>query len=189
MAARVAEKPLTQTSEPASTLPAKGRSTQYGLMGAIVLIVVVVPAVVIYLLLPNPPSPDPSHRSPAEGSAAAASHEPGGKGSHAGFADVSLGEFKISNGTAVPGLTIEIEFKLTAVTAAQQAQGLEAQVKMHTARIRQAVNSIVRNADIDELNDPKLETIQRLIHEDVNRLLRKGYVNEVTITDVTITEQ
>jgi flagellar basal body-associated protein FliL len=158
-------------------------------MGGIVLVVVVVPAVVTYLLLPQPTASNAGHRPAEEKPAVAAGHEPAGEAHRTGIAEVSLGEFKISNGMAVPGETIDIEFKLAAVTAAQQAQGLEAQVKSHTARIRQAVIGIVRRSRYDELSDPQLDTIRQLIHEDVNRLLGKVYVNDVTITDVTITEQ
>ena len=51
------------------------------------------------------------------------------------------------------------------------------------------MDTIIRGAKLDELNDPELETIKRLIREDVNRLLRKDYVNRVVITDVRIIEQ
>jgi hypothetical protein len=60
---------------------------------------------------------------------------------------------------------------------------------MHTARIRQAVNKIVRSSSLEELNDPSLGTIKRLTREEINRLLRKSYVSEVVITDVRIIEQ
>jgi flotillin len=48
----------------------------------------------------------------------------------------------------------------------------EAQVKVHTARIRQAVNKIVRSSSLEELNDPNLGTIKRLVREEINRLLK-----------------
>ena len=56
-------------------------------------------------------------------------------------------------------------------------------------RVREKVNKIVRSSNLDELNDPNLGTIKRLIKEDINRLLRKTYVVEVIITDMRVMEQ
>lgn len=101
-------------------------------------------------------------------------------------AEVSLGEFDSSNGTASPGSIVHVSFKITAVTPTSLDSVLEQKLKTHQARIRQIVNTIVRSSSLEELNDPKLATIKRMIREEINRLLRKSYVNEIVITDVRV---
>jgi len=101
-------------------------------------------------------------------------------------AEVILGEFDSSNGTASPGSMVHVSFKIAAVTPASLASVLEQKLKTHQARIRQIVNTIVRSSSLDDLNDPNLATIKRLIREEVNRLLRKSCVNEIVITDVRV---
>ena len=105
------------------------------------------------------------------------------------FAEVPLGDFSFSNGTAAPGMTIHVDFKLSAVATSKQAQSLESQLKLHQGQVREAVNKIVRMSSLEELNDPNLATIKRLIRDDINRVLRKSYVVEVVITDVRTMEQ
>jgi hypothetical protein len=102
---------------------------------------------------------------------------------------VALGDYSFSNTTAMAGSVLHVDFKLAAVSSSKQASSLEERVKTNSARIRQAVNKIVRSSNLEELNDPHLGTIKRLIKEDINRLLRKTYVNEIVITDVRIIEQ
>ena len=104
-------------------------------------------------------------------------------------AEVPVGEFNFSNGTASPGSIVHVDFKISAVTSANLASTLEQRLKSHQARIRQIVNKIVRSASLEELNDPNLGTIKRLMREEVNRLLRKSYVMEIVITDVRVIEQ
>ena len=189
MAADVAEEPKVQHSEHDTPAPAKGNSRKKLLIGGIVLVVVAVQAIVTWLLLPNSAS-DGGHGKPdAKEHAAAAAHEPEEDAPEGDVAEVALGDFSFSNTTAMAGSILHVDFKLAAVTSSRQASSLEERVKTNTARIRQAVNKIVRSSNLEELNDPHLGTIKRLIKEDINRLLRKTYVNEVVITDVRIIEQ
>jgi len=168
---------------------AKVKSRKKMLIGVIVLTVVAVQAIVTYLLVPHSPSSDPGHKAPEKETATVASHEHENESNEGDVAEVALGDFSFSNGTAVPGAIIHVDFKLAAVTSAKQAASLEAQVKIHTARIRQAVNKIVRGSNLEELNDPNLYAIKRSVRDEVNRVLRKSYVNELVITDVRIIEQ
>lgn len=194
MATEVAEDPKTQHGGHDASAPSKGKGKKKLLIGGIVLVVIAVQVVVTYLLLPHPAASDSGHKPqhaekehdhhPPE-----PSHEPEGDSPEGEVAEVSLGDFSFSNGTAAPGIIIHVDFKLAAVASSKQASSLETQVKVHTARIRQAVNKIVRSSSLEELNDPNLGTIKRLIREEINRLLRKSYVNEVVITDVRIIEQ
>jgi flagellar basal body-associated protein FliL len=190
MSAGVADDPKTHSDHEPSALP-RASSRKKMLIGVIVTLVVVVQAVVTWLLLPHSASTDAAHKPPEKEQAAAAppelEHE---VESHEGdVAEVAMGDFSFSNGTAMPGSIIHVDFKLAAVTSAKQAASLEAQIKQHSARIRQAVNRIVRGSNLEELNDPNLHAIKRSIREEINRLLRKSYVNEVVITDVRTMEQ
>jgi flagellar basal body-associated protein FliL len=196
MAADVAEAPKPQSDHEGSA-PAKGKSKKKILIGGIIFVVVAVQAVVTYLLIPHSSSSSAGHKPAEKEHGAASAHESDHGHDHGhepeigegDVAEVSLGSFSFSNGTAVPGVIIHVDFKLSAVTAAKQAASLEGQVKVHDARIRQAVNKIVRGSNLEELNDPNLHAIKRSIREEINRLLRKSYVNEVVITDVRTIEQ
>jgi len=194
MATDVAEDPKTQRADHEAGSASKGKGKKKLLIGGIVLTVIAVQVVVTYLLLPHPAASESSHKPQHEEKAhdhhaPASTHEPEGDGPDGDVAEVSLGDFSFSNGTAAPGIIIHVDFKLAAVASSKQASSLEAQAKVHTARIRQAVNKIVRSSSLEELNDPNLGTIKRLVREEINRLLRKSYVNEVVITDVRIIEQ
>jgi flagellar basal body-associated protein FliL len=189
MAAEVADEPKAQHGDHDTASPAKGSSRKKMLIGAIVLVVVAVQAIVTWLLLPTSPSDGGHAKSDAKDHAQAASHEPEEDAPEGDVAEVALGDFSFSNTTAMAGAILHVDFKLAAVTSSKQASSLEERVKTNTARIRQAVNKIVRSSNLEELNDPHLGTIKRLIKEDINRLLRKTYVNEIVITDVRIIEQ
>jgi hypothetical protein len=82
-----------------------------------------------------------------------------------------------------------INFKLTALARSMQASTLESQIVRNQERIREAVNKIVRNSDLDELYDPSLDTIKRLIREEMNEVLGKRLVVDVMINDVRVIQQ
>ncbi len=191
MSAEVAEQPkAAETAQPDAPAP-KGGMKKWIVIGAIVLIVVIVQVVVTSLLLPGHPPADPAakHDGKEEHEHAATDQHHGDGENDGEFAEVPMGDFSFSNGTAAPGMIIHVDFKLSAVATSKQASSLDAQLKLHQARVRQAVNKIVRMSSLEELNDPNLATIKRLIREDINRLLRKSYVLEVVITDVRTMEQ
>jgi len=191
MAAEVAEQPKqAETAAPHDAPASKGSPKKWIVIGAIVLIVVIVQVVVTSLLLPGhaPADSGAKHEEKEQDHAATNQHH-GDAENDGEFAEVPMGDFSFSNGTAAPGMIIHVDFKLSAVATSKQASSLDAQLKLHQARVRQAVNKIVRMSSLDELNDPNLATIKRLIREDINRLLRKSYVLEVVITDVRTMEQ
>jgi flagellar basal body-associated protein FliL len=190
MAAEVAEQPKPAEAATHDAAPRARNPKKWPVIGAIVLIVVIVQVVVTSLLLPGHPAADGGHKSDDKEHATADHHGDGDTDGTGGeFAEVPMGDFSFSNGTAAPGTIIHVDFKLSAVATSKQASSLDGQLKQHNARVRQAVNKIVRMSSLDELNDPNLATIKRLIREDINRLLRKSYVVEVVITDVRTMEQ
>jgi flagellar basal body-associated protein FliL len=191
MAAEVAEQAKPAEAAQDGPAPPKKKLLKWLLLGGIVVVVIVVQAVVTAVVLPHRSgSTDPVHKSEDKGHGTSEHHEVAEHQSPEGeFAEVSLGDFSFSNGTAAPGVIIHVDFKLSAVCSSKHASNLESQIKSHTARIRQAVNKIVRSSSLEEMNDPNLGTIKRLIREEINRLLQKTYVLEVVITDVRIMEQ
>ena len=191
MAADVAEQPKAAETAPRDAAPSKGKPKKWLLIGAIILVVVIVQVVVTSLLLPGHAASDAARKHDDKDHAATEHHHSDGEadGADGEFAEVPMGDFSFSNGTAAPGMIIHVDFKLSAVATSKQASSLDAQLKLHQARVRQAVNKIVRMSSLEELNDPNLATIKRLIREDINRLLRKSYVVEVVITDVRTMEQ
>jgi hypothetical protein len=112
-----------------------------------------------------------------------------GRDGAATSAELSVGHFSFSNGTAQPRAVIHVDFKLAVVTSTQHAFSLETQIKAHTAEIREAVDKVVSSSNLEELNDPSLGTIKRSIRKEINRQLGTNYVNEVVISDARIIEQ
>ncbi len=192
MAAEVAEQPKSAEAgahdAPAS---AKKKPTKILLIAGIVMLVIVVQIVVTMMLLPGHKSSGGGDHKSESKEHATDEHHGGGEGEAAEgeFAEVTLGDYSFSNSTAVPGIIIHVDFKLSAVATSKMASSLESQLKVHQMRVREKVNKIVRSSNLDELNDPNLGTIKRLIKEDINRLLRKTYVVEVIITDMRVMEQ
>src|SRR5258708_35150885 len=119
MAADVAEAPKPQSDHEGSS-PAKAKSKKKLLIGGIVMVVVAVQAVVTYLLIPHPSSSDAGHKPAEKEHAASSGHEPDHglevEANEGDVAEVALGSFSFSNGTAVPGVIIHVDFKLSAVT-------------------------------------------------------------------------
>jgi len=174
--AEVAEQP-----KPAPPKPPKksGRLVLIGIMLAVML----VQGVVMYFLMT--PKASAGKGDDLKDPAAAEQEDAAGPDDSM---EVAMGEFNCTN-TATPGVVIHIDFKLSAVTTSGQGAALEGLLKSHQARVRQVVNRIVRSSKLEELNDPALGTIKRLIREEVNRLLRKSYVTEVIISDMRTVEQ
>ena len=94
---------------------------------------------------------------------------------------------------AAPEVNVTVEATMLPdvgiAAAGSQASSLKQQLEVHSARVRQLVNQIVRRSSLEDLNDPNLSTIKRLIRQEVNRLLRKSYVIEVVISDIRTMEQ
>ena len=196
MAADVAEQLKPAETAPHDPVQSQRKPKKWLVIGAIILIVVIVQVVVTALFLPGHAASDAGRKHDDKDHATTDGHHADGHhadgeadGAEGEFAEVPLGDFSFSNGTAAPGMIIHVDFKLSAVTTLKQASSLEAKLKQHLARVRQAVNKIVRMSSLEELNDPNLATIKRLIREDINRVLQKSYVVEAVISDMRTMEQ
>ena len=188
MAVEVAEQLKPAETAAHDAAPSKRKPKKWLVIGVIILIVVIVQVVVTSLLLPGHTASNAGGKHDDKEHATTDNHHGDGE-ADGEFAEVPLGDFSFSNGTAAPGMIIHVDFKLSAVATSKQASSLDAQLKLHLARVRQAVNKIVRMSSLEELNDPNLATIKRLIREDINRVLKKTYVVEAVITDMRTMEQ
>jgi flagellar basal body-associated protein FliL len=104
--------------------------------------------------------------------------------------EVAFDSFQVYNGSAAPGRRLYVEFKLTTVVAkSQEIQFDQAASKKHKASVKQVVQEVVSSSSLTELNDPRLSVIRRKIKEEINKVLRKSYVNNVILTDYRVSEQ
>jgi len=104
-------------------------------------------------------------------------------------ATVEIGSFNCTNSRADPGSTIHVSIKLHAIVSRDQEEWFNQAIKLHKARVQQAIIQIARSSNLDDLNDPKLVTMKRLFREEINKVLRKSFIIEIVISDFRIMEQ
>ena len=149
----------------------------------LLVIVMAVEAAGIYLLIPAPAA-----------SATGAESEAGSSTPAAELSDtveVPIDPpFNVTNSRAAPGSIIHITFRLVAVVSGRQQTAFADAVNViHSARVRQAIVKVARSSSMEDLSDPELSTLKRLIREEINKVLRKSYVIEVVISDFKTMEQ
>lgn len=176
-----AERETAEQPKPASPKSPK-KSGRLVLIGIMLTVMLVQGVVMYFLLMPKAAAGKPD--DPRDPAAAEQDDVTGPDDSM----EVAMGDYNCTN-TATPGVVIHIDFKLAAITTSGQGTALDGLLKTHQARVRQVVNRIVRSSKLEDLNDPALGTIKRLIREEVNRLLRKSFVTEVIISDMRTVEQ
>lgn len=119
-------------------------------------------------------------------SAAAIEPEDDSEGS---FGEVEIGQFNCTNSKAGIDVNIHIKFTLYAEVREVNENTFKDAKEKYEARIRDAVNRVARSASHDDLSDPELGTIKRLLREEINKILRKTYVAKVIIPDWQTTER
>lgn len=175
--------------------PPRRRSKKPLLIALVVVAVAVGQGVITWLLLPavtgdaahaEPEGKEAAHTEPSHAhhddhhAEAASSNE---------TVEVTVGDFICSNGSASPGNILHVTCKVVAIAAGNQSSTLEHQLQAHQARVRQAVSKILRSSNLEELHDPNVGTIKRLIREELNRLMRKSLIIEIVVTDIRVIEQ
>ncbi len=104
--------------------------------------------------------------------------------------EVEVDTFNISNNRAAADAVVHVTFEFVALVSRDQEQAFdEASNKMYKARVRQAIIKVIRSSSLEDLNDPNLSTIKRLLREEVNKVLRQSYIIEVVISDFKTMEQ
>ena len=174
---------------PGATQPGNRKPTKLLVFGAVILGTVCVTIVMEYVLVPGPAHSRKSHKHEESEQGAAARHASDDGTAKVEFAEVALGVFSFSNTTALRGVITHVDFSLAVLTSLTQVSTLESQIKSNHGRIRDAINKIVHNCNLDELNDPNLEAMKRLIREDVNELLGKRLIIQVMINDIRVIQQ
>lgn len=91
-------------------------------------------------------------------------------------------QFNCTNSLSDQGQSIHFSFSLCVEVPENLKEQFTLAKKGHKNRIRQAVVTIIRNAGVEELDDPSFSTIKRQIREDINKILNQNYVTSVIIT-------
>ncbi len=106
------------------------------------------------------------------------------------MAEIVIDSFNCTNNGIAPGSVIHLSFKVIGIVPAGQHLAFEENAnRTHKTRVRQSIERIARSATLEDLNDPSLSTIKRLIREETNKTLGRSYVTEVAITDFRMMEQ
>lgn len=158
-------------------------------IAALLLAVMAVQVAVAYLLIPQPAL---SHGKPESGEDPSQSPDPEQIDLNIDTAEVNIGTFSCTNNRASTG-SIHVTFDLVAIVSAGQAANFERAADgikgVHKHRVRQAVIKVARSSNREDLSDPNLSTMKRLIREEINKVLQKSFIIEVVISDFKTMEQ
>ncbi len=106
------------------------------------------------------------------------------------FAECELDSYNVTNRQAAADITMQVQFKLVAIVATEQHSAFEGLAKTEQkARVREAVERLIRKASFEDLYDPSLGVIKRLIREEINRVLRQAYVTDVILSEYKTIER
>jgi len=171
--------------------PAEGKSgllAKPAFLAVILLVVMAAEAGLLLLFLPGPASTGTEEGGHGDHGGHGATASAGGAEPEA--VEVLIDSFSMTNGRAAPGATIHVTLKVTAVVPSAQQMAFEhAANQEHNARVRMAVDKVVRSASLDDLNDPNLTSVRRQIREEINKVLHKSYVTDVVISNYKTMEQ
>jgi len=106
------------------------------------------------------------------------------------FAEVLVDSFNCTNNRVAPGSVIHLSFKVIGIVQAKQKLSFEeAANHTHKTRVRQSIERIARSSSLEDLNDPNLSTLKRMIREETNKILGKSFVTEIVVNDFRMLEQ
>lgn len=154
------------------------------MIAGVVVVAMVLEAVVIFMLIPGT-----STVAAGDDKANVAETEIP-EGPKDDLAEVTIDSFSCTNNVVAPGSVIHLSFKVIGVVPVKLQQSFEENAnKTHKTRVRQVIERIARSSSLEDLNDPNLGTIKRLIREETNKTLGRSYVSEIVITDFRMLEQ
>lgn len=106
------------------------------------------------------------------------------------FVEAELDGYSITNRLAAADTTLQVSFKLYALVAGDQKVAFETAAREdNKARVREAVERLIRTSTLDDLNDPALSSLKRQIREEINRILRQSYVSEIILSEYKTIER
>lgn len=154
---------------------------------ALLIVVMGVEAAAIYFLVPQP-----VHSGNQAGNGGGETGQAGGGGievTDLDTAEESIGTFNITVNQTDSGV-IHLTFELVAIVAQDSLDPFKKAVeKVQHHRVRQAIVKVARSSSLEEITDPHLDTMKRLIREEVNKVLGKSYIIEVVFPDFKYIEQ
>ena len=104
--------------------------------------------------------------------------------------EVEVHSFSVTNTTAATDTVIHISFKVHALLASDQENEFKDKVTLsHKVRVRESIETIFRSATMEDLTDSSLSTLERLVREEINRVLRQSYVVSIVFSDYKTIQQ
>lgn len=85
------------------------------------------------------------------------------------LAEVELAECRPSN--KMTGKFVTFHIRVSGLVSAEDADMVKEMVRARRARLEHAVNVIIRSAEPKHLNEPGLETLQRRLEHEIDRIL------------------
>jgi len=110
-------------------------------------------------------SPNPVTVAAAESGGADGLTDTGGAG---GFAEIELAECRPSNRTS--GKFVTFHVRVSALVLAEDLERAERIVRANRARLEDGVNTVIRRADLNHLNEPDLQTLKRHLKHSFDRI-------------------
>jgi len=157
-------------------------NTKSLLIAGIVLVAMVLEAAIIYFVMPPRSAVQAADAAPEDDLVASTVTDDS--------SEVLIDSFNCTNNNIAPGSVVHLSFKVIGVVPRSQHLAFEENAnKTHKTRVRQSIERIARSSNLEDLNDPNLNTIKRLIREEINKLLGKSYITEVVINDFRMMEQ
>lgn len=168
---------------PAATeaAPAKSGSFKlYLLIGGVVLILIVLQVVLFLMFF----SGSEEAASEEEGATAVEEEEETEE-----YVELAIGTgFNVTNTKAAPGTTINVDFKIVSLISEKDHGTFEEKLHSHDGRIHQSIMKVIRSSSLDDLSDPNLTNLRRLIREEINKILRGDFVGEIVFSEFSYME-
>jgi flagellar FliL protein len=122
-----------------------------------------------------------------EGHAEEDGHGEGGHGAHA--VEVNLGAYHIVSFNPKTGKGLSVDFELFGTVLAEEKGDFDHLYVAHEKRVSEQITIAVRGLQVEDLADPGLGLIKRIILEKTNRALGKPLVREAVISQFSFIER
>lgn len=104
--------------------------------------------------------------------------------------EVEIHTFNVTNNTAAADTIVHVSFHLHALVPVDQKELFDQAANTdYKVRVREAIETIVRSATMEDLKDSSLSTLKRLVREEINKVLRQSYVLEVVLSEYKTIDQ
>jgi hypothetical protein len=103
--------------------------------------------------------------------------------------EVTLGTYHIVSFNPKSGASLSVDFELFGTVLAEEQPEFEHLYAAHEKRISEQITIAVRGLQADDLTDPGLGLIKRIILEKTNRALGKPLVREAVVSQFSFIER